>query len=320
MHEVAKAAAKKSRNKNSDQDWLKDQRGLRMGLWHDQEVQLVDLRWSSKRLTADLALRDDQNTDQCDVARADRLGRAAAGLSFEQSARVAGLFELKYWNGRLQAPRVQLDAIAARVDKHGWDAIARRMRDNLNWLVTFSAKLECRGPFAEYAAAHSIQPNRKGEYYPNADINKDRKGPRQADARSPPGPYASSPSISATASPPHAQFGKRSLPWTSSVKTANREVVAGDTSDTAMYLHTRHTDAQGKQRTTIYRRVGADRLAGGSPHPAPWARLDRQFPHQAPRRRGTTARRVRRRNQVRAPTRSGPRPRTRRTQSATTPH
>jgi hypothetical protein len=31
------------------------------------------------------------------------------------------------------------------------------------------------------------------------------------------------------------------------------------------------------EATTVYRRIGADLLPNGSPHPAPWARLDRQF-------------------------------------------
>jgi IS605 OrfB family transposase len=281
MHEVAKAAAKKSRNKNSDQDWLKDQRGLRMGLWNGQNVQPVDLRWSSKRLAADLALCDDQDDDQCDVARADRLGRAAAGLSFEQSARIAGLFELKDWNGRLQAPRVQLDAIAARVDKHGWDDTARRMRDKLNWLVTFSAKLECHGPFIEYAAAHGIQPNRKGEYYPNAEINKARKAHAELMLARLPGLRVLSVDLG-------HRFAAACAVWETLTaedferEIDGREVVAGVTSETALYLHTRHTDVQGKPRTTIYRRIGADKIVDPKtgeeiPHPAPWARLDRQF-------------------------------------------
>jgi len=31
------------------------------------------------------------------------------------------------------------------------------------------------------------------------------------------------------------------------------------------------------EETTVYRRIGADKLPDGTPHPAPWARLDRQF-------------------------------------------
>ncbi len=291
VHEAAKAAAKKSRNKNSDHDWLEDQRGLRMGLWNGQEVQHVDLRWSSKRLTADLALRDNQNDDQCDVTRADRLGRATAGLSSEQSARVAGLFELKDWNGRLQAPRVQLDAIAARVDNHGWDDTARRMRDKLNWLITFSAKLQPTGAWIPFAAAQTLidtkrqielKPrNSKDEWrglaYPfwHPD-NGGRKGRARHDLARLPGLRVLSVDLG-------HRFAAACAVWETLTtedferEIAGRKVVAGDPSETALYLHTRHTDAQGKHHTTVYRRIGADRLADGKPHPAPWARLDRQF-------------------------------------------
>src|SRR5207249_1582077 len=44
-----------------------------------------------------------------------------------------------------------------------------------------------------------------------------------------------------------------------------------------MYVHVQGTNARGKLTTTIYRRIGADALPDGTLHPAPWARLDRQF-------------------------------------------
>jgi IS605 OrfB family transposase len=59
---------------------------------------------------------------------------------------------------------------------------------------------------------------------------------------------------------------------------ARHAIVAGGTGKDDVFLHTRHADAKtGKDRTTIYRRIGMDALVDGSPHPAPWARLDRQF-------------------------------------------
>jgi len=42
--------------------------------------------------------------------------------------------------------------------------------------------------------------------------------------------------------------------------------------DGDLYLHLKD-----EKRTVIYRRIGADLLPDGKPHPAPWARLDRQF-------------------------------------------
>jgi|GEM_PF-474606 len=59
---------------------------------------------------------------------------------------------------------------------------------------------------------------------------------------------------------------------------AGRAVVGGGTGKHHLFVHTRHADPKtGKDRTTVYRRVGPDKLPNGSEHPAPWARLDRQF-------------------------------------------
>jgi IS605 OrfB family transposase len=54
-------------------------------------------------------------------------------------------------------------------------------------------------------------------------------------------------------------------------------IIAGDCGPDDLYCHTRQTDPRGKERTTVYRRIGPDALPDGSTHPAPWARLDRQF-------------------------------------------
>jgi len=60
-------------------------------------------------------------------------------------------------------------------------------------------------------------------------------------------------------------------------ETEGRAIVAGGIGENEPYCHTRHIDERGKERTTVYRRIGADKLSDGSEHPAPWARLDRQF-------------------------------------------
>lgn len=59
---------------------------------------------------------------------------------------------------------------------------------------------------------------------------------------------------------------------------AGRSITLGGTGESDLFLHTRHTDPKtGKERTTIYRRIGDDALADRSANPAPWARLERQF-------------------------------------------
>lgn len=279
--EAAKAARGGRRSGTQDADWLRNPRVVRLGLWNGDAMNDFDLRWSCKRLSADLALRQPAHDGQVrSVSRADRLGRAASGIKAGESPSPAGLFSQAEWNARLQAPRSQLNDLAAYLDRNGgrWDDKAKRMRDRLAWLVTFSAKLECRGPFIDYAARHGINANRKGEYYPNADRNKADKREGHAKLM-----LSRLPGLRVLSVDLGHRFAAACAVWETLSRAemkkeiAGRSVMDGGTGGNDLVLHTRHTDRAGKERTTIYRRVGSDKLPDGSDHPASWARLDRQF-------------------------------------------
>lgn len=283
VHEAAKAADKKRAPNTDRAAWLQNKHGLRMGLWDGNTVRDVPLRWSSKRLTKDLALnaRDGKHPTQ-DVGRADRLGRAASGVREGETPSTTALFGLDDWNGRLQAPRGQLDAIAKRVEKRGWDDVAKKMLDRLEWLVTFSAKLECRGPFIDYAKGFdddaSAKPfvSRKGELAVKHATNDKRQGHAKLILSRLPGLRILSVDLGHRFAAACAVWEAIS-PSALKKEIAGREVVAGGTEPNHLFCHTRHIDRHCKQRTTIYRRIGSDKLPDGSDHPAPWARLDRQF-------------------------------------------
>lgn len=286
-HESAKAAGAKRKPSAADAAWLKDRHGLRLGLWNGAALGEVDMRWSSKRLTKDLGLHalgaGCADGAVRDVTRADRLGRAASGLGSGEVPSAAGLFALDDWNGRLQAPRLQLDAIADRVATRGWDATAKAMRDRIEWLISFSAKLECRGPYIEYANSFSedatAKPfvSRNGELAVKHESNKDRRGHAKLVLSRLPGLRILSVDLG-------HRFAASCAVWESlSSATLKNEIsgctiVGGGAGKADLFLHTRrvitHSDSD---RTTIYRRIGPDTLADGKPHPAPWARLDRQF-------------------------------------------
>ncbi|MBX3373796.1 MAG: type V CRISPR-associated protein Cas12b [Phycisphaeraceae bacterium] len=279
--EAAKAARGGRRISAQDERRLGNPRIVRLGLWTGDVMSDVDLRWSCKRLSADLALGQAAPSGQIrSVSRADRLGRAASGIRPGEVPSPAGLLSQAEWNARLQAPRSQLDDLAIYLDRNGgrWDDKAKRMRDRLAWLVTFSAKLECRGSFIDYAAQNGINANRKGEYYPNADRNKAdrREGHAKLILSRLPGLRVLSVDLG------HRFAGACAVWETLSQaelvrEVAGRSVIDGGADATDLYLHTRHTDRAGNERTTIYRRIGCDKLPNGSEHPAPWARLDRQF-------------------------------------------
>lgn len=285
VHQAAKAGRSKRAPATADEEWLKSRHGLRMGLWDGEAVREVPLRWSSKRLSNDLALGSPAAGGPVrHVARADRLGRAASGLKPGERPATAGLFALADWNGRLQAPRAQLDAIAACIERNAgkWDEKARKLRDRIEWLVTFSAKLECQGPFMEYAAQFGddapAKPfvSRKGELAVKHATNDDRQGHAKLILSRLPGLRVLSVDLGHRYAASCAVWETLSL---SALKkeTAGRAVAGGGAAKQHLFLHTRHTDARGTERTTIYRRIGGDRLPDGSEHPAPWARLDRQF-------------------------------------------
>ncbi len=294
-HEAAKAAGSKRAPDARTAAWLRDRHGVRLGLWDGRDVRQVPLRWSSKRLSNDLALCLDREAETIRVVtRADRLGRAAAGLEAGEVPTAAGLFALDDWNGRLQAPRTELDAIAQRIERFGWDAKAKTMRDRLRWLVSFSAKLECRGPFIEYVRTFDPQsPDRpfiagkSGEMAVKHDGNDARKSLAKLGLSRLPGLRVLSVDLghrfAASCAVWEAISGERFKQ-----ECAGRVIAAG--SAAGVFCHTQHRDERGKPRTTIYRRIGADMLPDGSPHPAPWARLERQFlikvqgEEQAPRR------------------------------------
>lgn len=292
VHEAAKAASKNKKKKGDPRksDWLKDRHALRMGLWNGQKLDdSLPLRWSCKRLAADMALRQhaDDPTNTVAVTRADRLGRAAAGAQGDSSIEILGVFDEDHWNGRLQAPRTQLDAIAQHVAQYGWDAKANRMRSRIRWLVSFSAKLQPAGLWVAYAAQFSdddpAKPfvSRKGEYAVKHQGNDKRQGGAKLVLSRLPGLRVLSVDLG------HRYAAACAVWATVTIEEINAACQAANHTPPAesdMYLHLASTGMEDKKRTVVYRRIGADILPDPktgkptrTPHPAPWARLDRQF-------------------------------------------
>ena len=259
--------------------WLSSRHAISMGLWNGHTLDnCLPLRWLCKRLTKDMALRlDVKNPEVVAVTRADRLGRAAAGALAESSVSIHNVFNEKHWNGRLQAPRAQLDALAKHVARYGWNTKAEQMCNRIRWLVSFSAKLQPAGPWIDYAATYSdgapAKPfvSRKGEYALNHLSNDSRQGHAKLVLSRLPGLRVLSVDLghrhAAACAVWEALTGKQ---MKDACQAANNHRLP---TESDLYLHLKTADA----RTTIYRRVGADTLPDGQPHPAPWARLDRQF-------------------------------------------
>ncbi len=275
LHERVRAVASGKRVKQLAAEWHTDPRNMRMELWTGQCVQKVSLRWSSKRLANDLALSDSTATDSVNVPRADRLGRASVGRG--RPVRVASVFAEDEWNGRLQAPRAELDRIAHLTDTGKTEQL-RKHRDRISWLVSFSPKLAPSGPFIEYAAAHGIEPNKKtGEYWPHSATNRERKGYHAKLICSRlPGLRVLSVDLGHRFAAACAVWEAMSTVQMHSVTTQG-QVVRGGTGADALFVHVETRSSDGKRRTIVCRRIGSDTLPDGSAHPAPWARLERQW-------------------------------------------
>jgi len=266
--DITFSAHRSGQNRNEQHDSY-----FTMTLWDGMRIGNIDLRWHSKRLTRDLALKDKNSPvkPQKEVTRADRLGRAAAGVSGYEAVRVAKLFQEKYWNGRLQAPREQLEAIARHVKQHGWDQRACLMRDRIRWTVTFSAPLQPSGPWLKYVEQHTSLSK-----WPHNEDNKTRKEMARLILCRLPGLRVLSVDLG-------HRFAAACAIWESlssldfQKETSSRKILRGGTGPDHLFCHTEHRDESGKRHVTIYRRIGADLLPDGTTHPAPWARLDRQF-------------------------------------------
>jgi len=251
-------------------------RALRLTLWTGSEMKQVPLCWQSKRLARDLDLGNNaRNAGASEVTRADRLGRAASNVTKNDEVKIAGLFEEEDWNGRLQAPRRQLETIARYIEKHGWDQKAETMRDGVQWLVSFSARLQPHGPWCMYAKNSGLGLKHDPQYRPHVEENKKRKGHARLILCRLPGLRVLSVDLG-------HRYAAACAVWEALSAEAFKKdidgkiILRGGTDKDALYCHTEHK-ANGKKHVTVYRRIGADTLPGGTPHPAPWARLDRQF-------------------------------------------
>ncbi len=283
--------------------WLETPRAITLTLLDGDRPQPTGLRWQSKRLAADLALEDAPSTASpadvpAAVTRADRQGRAAAGVGPGGPVVVLGLFDQDHWNCRLQAPREQLDALAAHLEKHKlllhdemrWDERASRLRDKIEWLVTFSAKLQPQGPWLEFAPQHAgrirpelkdgemaIAPRGKSDWsglaFPfwHLDNQKGRTG-RTLHALS------RLPGLRLLSADLGHRFGAACAVWETLSLELVRSLCGAALPGPDQLFHTvTLKGADGRDRTTVLRRIGADTLPDNKLHPAPWARLERQF-------------------------------------------
>jgi len=272
-----------------------DLHGVSLGLWNGETVEGVSLRWQGKRFHKDLDL-DHFGADGATVTRGDRVSRAAVG-SGSGPVSVSSVFDKKDWNGRLQLNRSQLERLHQYLAAHSlplanptdWDEKAVKMWSRLNWFLTTSAKLQPTGPFLDYLQ----QPLPLGW---SANLKKGllSYAPNKSEKRSGRTRIQLSrlPALRVLSLDLGHRYAAACAVWETLTSDQMRGVckAAGiaEPGPDAMFLHVEQampnrstvesqTADKVKTKRTVYRRIGAETLSDGTPHPAPWARLDRQF-------------------------------------------
>lgn len=244
-----------------------------------RQARAAPMRWCSKRLSQDLG--GVKRYTDASVPRADRLSLAAAELPLLDANKEPIRYrpehpftkDAKGWNARLQLDRDMLE----RLERH-WDDDRREWRDygkalrNARWFVTFAPALA-----ASDGPGRSIHPKLGWKSSPHSEINKKQK--REGHARIILSRLSNLRVLSVDLG---HRFAAACAVWETMSDAAFKQaiaggaVVGGGSGPDHLYCHIRTKGSDGRERTTIFRRVGSETL-DGKPHPAPWARLDRQF-------------------------------------------
>ena len=255
--------AQKAKEALSEEPILQD---VSLQLWGADSLQVFRYRWQSTRLLNDLALHALKDPRGESVSRASRLGRAHASVG---PVVVDGITDDGPWNGRLQAPRRELEDLARALDakdlpyedESEWPAKLKTRLKHLNWFLSHSAKLTPQGPWLDYVAkglgdGWEWASGRSGAYLFRED-NKSRTGRAKLILSRLPGLRVLSVDLGIRTSAAVAVWQVVSSREVKAAKGRAKKVRDGD-------LFCLITE---DNKTTVYRRIG----------PSAWARLDRQF-------------------------------------------
>ena len=254
----------------------------------------IPIRWRSKRLWNDFG--GDATTENDDLSRNNRVGIADGNLTLPTRPGYPFSTDSKGWNARLQAPRDQLRLLAEvwNSKTNSWTDAGKRLA-RINWFLTFSPDLVV----SEKHWSEYIQTNHEAwEAVKGANQKPKREGRAKLGLCRLPGLRLLSVDLG-------HRYAAACAVWEALGHQVFRDELAlarkdgaevcfgplGTNEESAVYCHVKFPERVSKKATkkaiaegrdkfqpvTVYRRIGSDALPDGSPHPAPWARLDRQF-------------------------------------------
>jgi IS605 OrfB family transposase len=211
------------------------------------------------------------------------------------------------WNGTLLGERRALEAIG-RLLEHKKQTKAEKYKRRLHWWLIVSLEMQPQGPWIKYAQTTNLKLDQRSDELVIAPRNsrdewrglaypfrhpcneKGRQGLAKHQLSRLPGLRVLSVDLG-------HRYAAACAVWETLAKDSFEKIAprrrkpsgARDAEckpEEAIYpfRHRRRSPTPPRRRhegrpgeTTIYRRIGADTLPDGKPHPAPWARLDRQF-------------------------------------------
>ena len=235
-------------------------------LWKATALAGENYRWQSKRFEREMSLASVKGLEGIPVARADRFGRASAGAG---PFIVSAITLDDAWNGRLQAPRRQLEDLARAADakelpyddESKWPKSLKQRLEHIGWFLSHSARLTPSGPWLDYVQkglpdGWQWATGRDGPYLFRAD-NKERKGRAKFILSRLPGLRVLSIDLGLRTSAAAAVWEVVPGRAVTAAKRDASEVSEGDL----------YCIAKDASRTQVFRRIGD----------SAWARLDRQF-------------------------------------------
>lgn len=226
-------------------------------------VKYVPIRWRSKRLWKELGGNAAATSDQ--LSRNHRLGLADAELNVPTKPISLFRSKAKGWNARLQADRNSLLRLATVWDSttESWLDGGKRLRQ-LPWFVTFSPDLP---PSSNQWQEFKNQNREQWEIIQR--LNERRKGRARFELARLPGLRVVSVDLG-------HRYAAACAVWetvtTKTVEDACKQAKVPVPKPTALFVFV----PKAEHGHTLFRRIGSDKI-GDKDHPAPWARLDRQF-------------------------------------------
>ncbi len=256
-----------------------DCRRLNLELYTGQDVKTMPLKWRSKRFFNEIVKGKPTEEENTSISRLHRFAKSASGQSDSQKFMVTHVFEQKVWSGRLQAPRQKL-AELHRILKKDPERF-HKLRQHIPWFITCSTDLEAQGPWYDYVFNLPDQTpfKRSGKSgdpvsysgWPHEQLNKKQKREGRSKLM-----LCRLPGLRILSVDLGHRYGAACTVW---------ETLSG--TDVQALCQRTGTAPPGAQdlcfmapfqgKNTLFRRIAGDVFEDRMPHPAPWARMDREF-------------------------------------------